>query len=320
MSYYKGNLITLFSTGNGAFNEKVTNAQSNNWDSNHVWKGDYNSDGKSDILSYYGGNLVTFLSNGDGVYNEKVVNAQLYNWNSNQVWEDDYNGDGRLDIVSQYAGNLITFFSTEKSDICSPCGTAYDAVSSVTTGLGTTTHITYKPLTDPSIYSKQINAIYPNLDFQSPLYVVSKTLTTDAIGGNYETHYTYAGAKLHQTGGGFLGFQQVTTQDPQTGITTTTAYSIDYPNQGLPLSVEKKTQEGQLLNQLQNTWQNTSLGAGAYHRSDLTETVEQSWDLNGAAMPRTKTSTEYDDYGNVTKIIVATDDSYSNEPISVKLT
>ena len=149
------------------------------------------------------------------------------------------------------------------------------------------------------------------IDFQAPIYVVSQTQTSNALGGTYTTNYTYAGAKAHLTGGGFLGFRQVAAWDAQTGLVTTTTYGQDYPNQGLPLSVEKRTNAGQLLNQVQNTWQNTSLGGGAYHRSDLTQTVEQSWDLNGAALPRTKTNTAYDAYGNATQITVATDDGYT---------
>lgn len=227
----------------------------------------------------------------------------------------DINGDGILDHAAHYNYNKAQYGLWVARGRSKP-----DLITAITNGNNFATNIEYLPLTDSRVHSKDVKTSYPTRNVSEPIYIVSKTLTTDAIGGNYETHYTYVGAKLHQTGGGFLGFEQVTSKDSQTGIATTTIYRLDYPNQGLPQSVEKKTQEGQLLNQIQNTWQNTSLGAGAYHRSDLTETVEQSWDLNGAAMPRTKTSTEYDDYGNATKIIVATDDSYSNEPIGVKLT
>ena len=155
------------------------------------------------------------------------------------------------------------------------------------------------------------------IDFQAPIYVVSQTQTSNALGGTYTTNYTYAGAKAHLTGGGFLGFRQVAAWDAQTGLVTTTTYGQDYPNQGLPLAVEKRTGGGQLLNQVQNTWQNTALGGGAYHRSDLVQTVEQSWDLNGLGLPRTKTNTSYDAYGNATQITVATDDGYtSTGPVS----
>jgi len=181
----------------------------------------------------------------------------------------------------------------------------------ITTGTSVTTIIAYKPLTTSSVYAKENNGAYPYIDFQAPIYVVSQTQSSNGLGGTYATHYTYAGAKAHLTGGGFLGFRQVAAWDAQTGLVTTTTYGQDYPNQGLPLSVEKRTSAGQLLNQVQNTWQNTPLGGGAYHRSDLVQTDEQSWDVNGAVMPRTQTNTAYDAYGNATQITVANDDGYT---------
>ena len=230
----------------------------------------------------------------------------------------DFNGDGKPDIVrwlDDYTYNVLYLSTT---------ATAPDLLVKVTSGLGATTNIIYKPLTDPSVYTKDTGAVYPYLDFQGSLYVVAKILSSNGVGGNYQTNYSYAGAKLHLTGGGFLGFRKVNVTDAQTGIVTSSTYRQDYPNHGLPASVEKRTTSGQLLNQVQNTWQNTSLGARAYHRSDLIQTLEQSWDLNGAPMPRTKTTTQYDAYANPTRITVATDDSYTTVPVkpygNVKLT
>jgi len=241
--------------------------------------------------------------------------------NTNGVYHTllDMNGDGILDHAA------YNNFSESKYGLWVARGRSKpELITFITNGYGATTRIEYKPITDNSVYAKESQVSYPFKNFQNAIQTVSKTLTSNGIGGNYETDYTYAGAKLHLNGGGFLGFRQVTATDAQTGIVTTSTYSQDYPNQGLPLSVEKKTSSGQLLNQVLNTWQNISLGAGAYHSSDLIESVEQSWDLNGAAMPRTKTSSVFDDYGNATQITVATDDGYITAPIhpygNVKLT
>lgn len=75
--------------------------------------------------------------------------------------------------------------------------------------------------------------------------------------------------------------------------------------------MQKQTANGALLNSVQNTWQNTAIN-GTYHRNDLVQTVEQSWDLNGTPMPRTKTSSSYDVYGNASQITVATDDGFTS--------
>jgi RHS repeat-associated protein len=59
-------------------------------------------------------------------------------------------------------------------------------------------------------------------------------------------------------------------------------------------------------------------GADTYHRSDLVQTNEQSWDLNGAAMPRTQTNTTYDAYGSTGPVspfghVKTTTNTYSND-------
>lgn len=291
---------------------------------------DVNGDGRTDLIcpyDYGNANTETFVQLNQG--------GKFSGW---QSWSPptgtgsidltlctplstaDVNGDGETDLICPYDygdANTETFVQTFT-------GGFPDHLITISSGLGSVTTITYKPITDPSVYTRDTNAAYPYLDFQGPIYVVAKTLASNGIGGNYATNYSYAGAKLHMTGGGFLGFRKVNVTDAQTGIVTSSTYRQDYPNQGLPTSVEKRTTSGQLLNQVQNTWQNTSLGTGVYHRSDLIQTLEQSWDLNGAPMPRTKTTTQYDAYANPTRITVATDDGYTTGPVkpygNVKLT
>jgi RHS repeat-associated protein len=63
LSYYAGNLFTLFSKGDGTYDKVVTSA-SYDWDARIMIPGDYNGDGKTDFLSYYTGNLFTLSPNG----------------------------------------------------------------------------------------------------------------------------------------------------------------------------------------------------------------------------------------------------------------
>ncbi|PZN81555.1 MAG: hypothetical protein DM484_08290, partial [Candidatus Methylumidiphilus alinenensis] len=282
---------------------------------NRTYTGDVNGDGKTDLIfqdGYHTG--VWYLPGGQSTW--VVWNPQSVNWptigadSGYRMFTGDTNGDGKTDLIFQdgYHTGIWTY----------AYGPVFsNSLSSITTGSGLAITFSYKLLTDNTVYTKDTNAVYPYLDFQGPLYVVSQTQTSNGIGGNYTTNYTYAGAKLHEQGGGFLGFRQIAVNDPQTGITTTTSYSQNYPYQGLPQTVVKQAANGQILNSAQNTWQMTSLGGGAYHRSGLIQTNEQSWDLNGAAMPRTQTNTSYDGYGNATQIIVKTDDGYaSTGPVS----
>jgi len=300
--------IVALAKDDGTFAPPVAWAAAGNY---AVWNegtGDFNGDGKTDLLLYYNDSAswrsVVALANGDGTFSPPVGWGSTGNYS---VWPEgtgDFNGDGKTDLLLYY--NDISSWRS----VVASSNSSSRLLAAVTSGLGSVTTITYKPISDASIYTKDINAAYPYDDFQGSLYVVSQVQSSDGIGGNYATNYTYAGAKLHLTGGGFLGFRQVATNDPQTGITTTTTYSQNYPYQGLPQSVEKRSASGVLLNSAQNTWQNTAIN-GIYHRNDLIQTVEQSWDLNGAAMPRTKTNTAFDAYGNPVQITVATDDGYT---------
>ena len=55
-----------------------------NWNGNYVWSGDFDADGKSDVLSFYRDNLITFFSNGDGTYSQ-IVTKYRRERNSNNV-------------------------------------------------------------------------------------------------------------------------------------------------------------------------------------------------------------------------------------------
>ena len=270
---------------------------------------DMNGDGQVDAVRYEpnSGNVWMMSSQGNGKFSTptykyfakgNVPSAQWF-----RVGDIDANGSLEYLTYATSDGNVIANIL--------PC-TMPDRIAKIILGFDAALTIQYLPISNAGIHIIDNTSSYPYLDFQSPLYVVSQTQTSNGIGGNYTTNYTYAGTKAHLTGGGFLGFRQVTANDPQTGITTTTTYSQNYPYQGLPQTVEKRTSTGQLLNQAQNLWQYTSLGGGSYHRSDLVQIIEQSWDLNGAAMPRSQTNTTYDVYGNATQIKVATDDGYSS--------
>ncbi|MCX7110500.1 MAG: FG-GAP-like repeat-containing protein [Proteobacteria bacterium] len=292
------------STGTGYINQGWSGHGVSNTGGHWV---DLNGDGKADyVTSSNTGVHYVSLSTGTGYINQGWSGHGVSNTGGHWV---DLNGDGKADYVtsSNTGVHYVSLNSLGQPDI----------LTTSISGLGVTTIITYKAITDSNVYSKDTTSTYPYLDFQAPLYVVSQTQTSNGIGGTYTANYTYAGAKIHELGGGFLGFRQVAANDPQTGITTTTTYSQNYPYQGLPQTVEKRTSTGQLLNQAQNTWQNIALGSGSYHRSDLVQTLEQSWDLNGAAMPRSQTNTTYDTYGNATQIRAATDDGYTTAgPVS----
>jgi hypothetical protein len=301
LSYYNGTFVTFFSQGDGTYVEVPWTGSNNSiWDSGHAWAGDFNGDGKTDLLSFYNGSMVTFVSQGDGTYKQiswPVPNNSI--WDANHAWAGDFNGDGRGSLLSFYSGSFVTFIPFANPPVAT--------MASITIGLNATTAITYKPLTYSSVYAKDTTAVYPYVDVQAPLYVVSSVATSDGLGGNHVTDYTYAGAKSHLLGGGFLGFRQVTTHDPQAHISTTTTYRQDYPYQGQPLSTQKLTDSGILLGQSLITYSDQLLNTGispTWHQSLPTHTVESSYELTGGLISTVVTDTQYDVWGNPTSIAV----------------
>jgi len=221
---------------------------------------------------------------------------------SGQAHYADVNGDGLPDLIFQ--GNDNRFYVSLKS------GQFPDIATVITNGLGSATSITYKPLTDLSVYTKEATAVYPVQDIQNPMYVAASVSSSNGIGGLHTANYSYSGAKTHLTGGGFLGFRQMTVSDAQTGIASSATYRQDYPYQGLPAGAQKVTASGALLNQTSNTWTfaTNATWSAQYHVPLLTQSNATAYELasngaaQGAVVTQSTTCKTYDAYANATYV------------------
>ena len=267
---------------------------------------DVNGDGLGDVLLDSGR---ICYSNGNGFSGCAAVNvASPGNCGDNicsvPPTVGDLNGDGRADFIGVGGGNNV-----QLSNVVQP-----DSVRSIETSLGSVTGVTYKPLTDASVYTKDGNAVYPYVDVQAPLYVVSSVSVSDGAGGSHVTDYTYAGAKSHRRGGGFLGFRQVAARDAQSGLRSVTTYRQDYPYHGQPLGTQTLTGGGTLISQTLITYTDQLLDTGkspVWHRSLPTRTVESSFELTGSLISTVTTDTAYDAWANPTAIVVDAGGGYS---------
>ena len=299
-------VVVRLSTGVGF--DTRTWATSNVWSSSALnWVGDFNGEGKTDLAMRDGENIVVRLSTGTG-FDTQTWTTTSNGWSGPGLnWDGDFNGDGKTDLASANGASVVLRLSMSNS-------MPLDLLRVLTTGLGAVKSITYKPLTDGTVYTKATTAVYPYVDVQAPLYVVSSVSTSDGAGGNHLTNYTYAGAKSRHQGGGFLGFRQVTANDPQAHIRSTTTYRQDYPYHGQPLSSQKLTDNNVLLNQSTITYTdqllNPTLGP-VWHQSMPTHTVESSYELSGSLISTVITDTQYDAYGNPTSIVVNSGGGYS---------
>jgi hypothetical protein len=275
--------------------------------------GDFNGDGKTDFTLVAPTAAYTFLSKGDGTFTAAPTTL-ISGYNpalSSFTLPGDFRGVGKTDVAFVLSSTLAGLFSD---------GGVPDLLASITTGLGAATSITYAPLTQSSVYTKDATATYPTQDISGAIYVTSRVDTANGVGGTYSTTYKYAGAKGDLTGRGFLGFRQMTATDLQTNLVETTSFRQDFPYIGNVAS-KTKTLGAQTLNQTANTYQLSNSGGAASistpsvtsapYRVSLSQTVASSSDLDGTAMPTVTTTNQYDAFGNPTQIVVSTPDGFS---------
>ena len=190
---------------------------------------DINFDGRVDILSAREGSpREAWLNNGAGWSSAGSYNLDFDFVSSTGqdrgVRFADINGDGFVDVLRSGYGTSLARLNNN----------AHPRLKSVINGMGLNTTFTYKPLTDPSVYTKGSGAIFPAQDVQPSQYVVSKVAQSDGLGGALTSSYSYEGLKIHnlgqgqRTGLGSLGFRTMTVLNEDTGIATRTTYSQDY--------------------------------------------------------------------------------------------
>lgn len=184
--------------------------------------------------------------------------------------------------------------------------------------------------TSPSVtYTKDTGtnkAVYPRVDVQSPLYVVSSVSKSNGVGGVNVTTYSYGGLKAELgTGRGMLGFRWVKSKEEATGIESYTEYSQDFPYTGMALKSETRLVGGNgtvLLKRSSSTPQckipqtgaACTVAAGNRYFPYVESGQEESWDLSGVAYPVISTNTQYGqvpNYGDPTRIVVSTSDGTS---------
>ncbi|MEW5837116.1 MAG: toxin TcdB middle/N-terminal domain-containing protein, partial [Pseudomonadota bacterium] len=276
-----------------------------------TWQaGDVNGDGKTDLIhiTTNPGQVITWLSNGNGNYTVTgFASTGDTCLQTCGTWQTgDVNGDGKTDLIhiTTNPGQVITWLPGHSSDL----------LQSITPALGAQTTITYKPLTDPAVHTREATAAYPVMDFQAPMYVVASHGASNGIGGMNTTAYSYAGAKLHQTGRGFLGFRSVVATGPD-GIRTTRYYHQAYPYTGLLQQVDVQQPNSSLLRRTVNTWTAHNLGGGRYFPY-VASSTESAWELDGAALPSVTTTNTYDLWGNPLQVKATASDGHTSTTVS----
>ena len=267
------------------------------------------------------------LNTGSG-FSAEAEWANNNNWAGLSWWGfQDFNADGRPDLWFVNPGSSRVM--VRRSPVPYP-----DLLSTVFEGPRSTV-TTFVPLTDNAIYTKDAS-VYPMMDIQSPMYVVSSVTSSNGVGGTNTTNYSYGGLKAELgTGRGMLGFRWMKSQEVVTGIESYTEYSQDFPYTGMPIKSETRLASSGNAGVLKRSTNNPgckiplngtacAVAPNSRYFPYIASTQEYSWDLNGASFPSVTSSTDYgldpvangQLYGDVSTITVGTSDGSSKTTIN----
>ncbi len=156
-TWFQGLATLYLSNGDGTFTAKDMGSPGTwNRDYTNFITGDFNGDGKTDFIKQdntpWQGLGTVYLSRGDGTFNTIDMGSPgTWNRDYTNLIPGDFNGDGKMDFIKQngtaWQGLAILYSNT-------PANKVSDFLTSVTNGLGATTTITHKPITDNTVYTK----------------------------------------------------------------------------------------------------------------------------------------------------------------------
>jgi hypothetical protein len=206
---------------------------------------------------------------------------------------------------------------------------SFDTLKSVSTASNAGQSITHKTLLAASItsgYTKDTGtsaAVYPKVDLQFPMYVVSSVDSSNGLGGTTTTQYSYGGLKAEQgTGRGLLGFRWMKTKSLANNIESYTEFNQNWPFTGSVAKSETRlagSGNAGLLKRSTNTYAQAAGSAGTSVFIYPSQSVEESWDLSGTAYPTTTSSYQYGQspqYGDPTQITVSNNGGSSKSTVN----
>ena len=102
-----GTVSVLLGKGDGTF-QPALNSTAGNWSyTNSGFVGDFNGDGKPDVVIASDNGLYVLLGNGDGTFRAALLQSPLGNYAS--LGSADFNGDGIPDLVAVNNGIIVLF-------------------------------------------------------------------------------------------------------------------------------------------------------------------------------------------------------------------
>ena len=280
---------------------------------------DVNCDGYADLLTVNNtgtGQIRAYLNDCMGHFYPQPADSSPYGTDKWNYYLGDFNGDGKSEFVCTADYQNATWSGYKLFLL--PDG-ACQLLSSITDGMGNTTEIDYKYMSDASIHTRGTIHNSNLTSFSSSWSVVYQVRTPDGLGGEHTTAYHYEDALLHHKGRGVLGFSKVSSTDLSTGIVTTTEFAPSV-NRYIMSPIHKETRIGaRLLSESDITYNFTPSGTNAFSHLPMTVTEKTYEYTSGQLLTETQTEYTYDNYGNPTRtelsnggITIITVNTYNN--------
>ncbi|QHV95638.1 RHS repeat-associated core domain-containing protein [Spirosoma endbachense] len=194
-----------------------------------VYPSDANADGLLDM---------TFFNATDGT-NYSFINTGNFAFNAStpqlNVWPVDmFKSANQFRIGSFLKGSQadLYYFRAADSKYYIQRLRQYQGYSlkKITNGAGLVVQVKYDNMLNNALYERAGQVTFPNLDVQTPLYVVSQTKTRTSTGDETAKTYHYKGATINTEGRGFRGFSQMWERDTITGNYNIRYYRQDADN------------------------------------------------------------------------------------------
>ncbi|MEK6687175.1 MAG: toxin TcdB middle/N-terminal domain-containing protein, partial [Gemmatimonadota bacterium] len=227
----------------------------------------------------------TVISNGDGTFQPMVTDWHdtIGGWATDwKILVADFNGDGKNDLSATYTDN--DGWRTNTVLAVSPI---IDKVIEITTPVGGTTTITYKP-----------SSAYTNTLLPFIVQTVSSISVNDGNGNSSTTNYTYSGGYFDYADREYRGFQYVKATAPN-GTYTETWFKQDDIFKGLPYDQITKDSSNNIYTRSVNTFNSTSPYTGV-NFPYLSQKDDYVYDGTATAK-QARTSFTYDSYGNIAR-------------------
>lgn len=253
------------------------------------------SSGSMTVMNYY-------LSINNGLDFKGYSGTGVYALNSWNFYPINSRGDGRM-------GFLVTSapYSWTGYQLYMPVKDYTNLLKSTADSYGNTTTITYKPMTDTSVYTK--NDItggsaavsgYDCLSFTAPFKLVSEISSSNGVGSTNSVTYKYENAKVFKRGRGFLGFSKMTVTDQRTAIQTavTNEFSSTYYQPAIKSVVKMYSYTNKKL--AQTDYVNTLMQSSGSIFYLPASTSESSYEPSASSLIKSaNTAYTYDSYSNI---------------------